>query len=63
MKTKQLKWPKWTEQYEDIKEDSKTIRILTRPERTWGRLDHTHVGALPRTRTVRRTLRKIGVIG
>ena len=59
MKTKQLKWPKWTEQYEDIKENTKTIRLLTRFERTWGRLDRADTSNMARSRNLYRTYRKV----
>jgi hypothetical protein len=32
---KQIKWPIWTEQYEDITSSSKRIRKVTKLDRAW----------------------------
>ena len=54
MKAKVMKWPKWTDQYEDIKRDKYRFRRITGTDRAWNWIDDTCANLISAIRNLAR---------
>lgn len=56
---KPIKWPNWTNQYEDLKENNKAIRRITVADRAWDRANRIVLSCISAGRNLVAEFRKV----